>query len=337
MSTESAIVEENDVQTDEIEDTPQPDPVADDYTIEEPDDDEEFKVPVIDTLDEDDDETIPSADNKNQTPPKASEKKEADTGKGKDAAQKPQDALPEALVAKAKKLGIYDEDIAVFSKPEQLERLCGLIEPAAAEAVKPQEKPAESKPEADEGDFKVELDPAIYEPGIREAMKSTADQINGIKKALSDIVGAVRQQSEASFEKNFEAMIAGLGDEFSDTLGKGSLDEIGTDSEFFKNRCKLVDEMNAVAAGYAQTGKTVPSPKQLFQRAVNSVFGDTIKANTRKEIASQLEKRAGQIISRPTGKKGKDSQTPEQRATTAVKEKLREFGADVETDIQDDF
>lgn len=332
MTQKSVIVDEQQLETD---DTPQTDPVAEQYDIEEPEDNEEFHVPVIDNLDEDD-EAIPSSENKTQTPPKASGKPKQDTGE-EEPADKAQQPLSDELVAKAKKLGISDEDISLFEKAEQLERVCSLMEPA--------DKTKESQPSQQQtpqtarqgGPFKLELDPDLYDPDLCKAMTATADEINGIKEALGNVVSALQRQSNESFERNFEGMIAGLGEEFSDTLGQGSLDDIGTDSDFYKNRCKLIEEMNAIASGYAQTGKAIPSPKQLFQRAVNSVFGDTIKTNVRKTIASQLDKRSGQIISRPTGRKGKDSQTPEQRATTAVKEKLREFGAYEETEIQEDF
>ena len=333
MTQESAIVDEQQLETD---DTPQTDPVAEQYDIEEPDDNEEFHVPVIDNLDEDD-ETIPSSEKKDQVPPKASAKAEQDTGKEEQTVTEPQPTLPDELVAKAKKLGISDEDISLFEKAEQLERVCSLMQPA--DKIKESQPSEQQTPQTarQDGPFKLELDPDLYDPDLCKAMTATADEINGIKEALGTVVSALQRQSNESLERNFEGMIAGLGEEFSDTLGQGSLDDIGTGSDFYKNRCKLIEEMNAIASGYAQTGKAIPSPKQLFQRAVNSVFGDTIKTNVRKTIASQLDKRSGQIISRPTGRKGKDSQTPEQRATTAVKEKLREFGAYEETEIQEDF
>lgn len=332
MTQESAIVDEQQLETD---DTPHTDPVAEQYDIEEPEDNEEFHVPVIDNLDEDD-EAIPSPENKDQTPPKTSAKPKQNTGEEESAVKK-QQPLPDELVAKAKKLGVSDEDISLFEKAEQLERVCSLMEPA--DKTKESQPSEQQTPQTtrQDGPFKLELDPDLYDPDLCKAMTATADEINGIKEALGNVVSALQRQSNESFERNFEGMIAGLGEEFSDTLGQGSLDDIGTDSDFYKNRCKLIEEMNAIASGYAQTGKAIPSPKQLFQRAVNSVFGDTIKTNVRKTIASQLDKRSGQIISRPTGRKGKDSQTPEQRATTAVKEKLREFGAYEETEIQEDF
>ncbi|MDD5457860.1 MAG: hypothetical protein PHF37_00480 [Phycisphaerae bacterium] len=332
--TESAIVEEIDSQDEQIvEDDPQPEPADNDYDIEEPDDDEEVKVPVIDNLDEGDDKVPPSKD-KNEPKPTAKAEKEIP---GKPEVKATEQVVPDELVAKAKKLGVSDEDLALFTKPEQLERLCSLIEPSAA--APKQEKETAEKPNAsyEEGEFKLELDSDLYDPDICNAMKSTAEQINGLKNMLNNVVSVIQRQSEESFEKTFEGFISGLGDQFGDTLGKGTLDEIGKDSEFFKNRCKLIEEMNAIATGYNQTGKPIPKPKELFKRAVNSVFGDSIKKNAKKEIAGQLAKRSNQIISRPTGRNGKDTQTPEQRATTAVREKLREFGANEEIEIEEEF
>jgi hypothetical protein len=95
--------------------------------------------------------------------------------------------------------------------------------------------------------------------------------------------------------------------------------------------------MNAIAAGYSQTGKPIPAAKQIFQRAVNSVFGDAIKRGVRKDIAGQIQKRSGQIISRPSNRNGKDTQTADQRATNAVREKLREFGAYEHDEVEEEF
>jgi len=341
MTNESAIVEENNLQTEDLQqDDLQPDTAIDDYDIEEPaDDNEQFNVPIIDNLEDDDDEKIPSSDDKKQSKPKDSDKTEEDTGEEQIEDPKQQEGLPDELVAKARKLGISDKDISLFDKSEQLEKLCSLIEPAVTANKSQQDKEVSDKQDTsyDEGDFKVELDPDLYDPDLCKAMQSTAAQINGIKTVLNNVVSAIQRQTEQSFERNFEGMIAGLGDEFAEVLGTGDLEKIGTDSEFYKNRCKLIEEMNTIAAGLSQTGKPVLSTKQLFQKALNSVFSDVIKKNTRKQIASQVEKQSGRIISRPTGKKGKDSLTADQRATNAVREKLREFGAFDETEIEEDF
>lgn len=330
--TDSAIMEEDNFE-DLHEDGSQPQPqIEDDYDIEEPEgDDEEFKVPVIDDLDAEEQDAAPAKSDS----PKPAVKTEAKTT---EPVKEQKSSLPDDLVAKAKKLGISDEDIALYEKPQQLERLCSLIEPNAAkpDAKESKEEPAKDTP-AQDGDFKIELDPDLYDPDLCKAMKSTADQINGLKSIVNNVVSMVQRQSEQSLERTFEGFIAELGDGFADTLGKGTLDEIGTDSEYFQNRCKIMEEMNAIAAGYSQTGKPVPAPKQLFTRAVNSVFGNTIKKNARKEVAGQLQKRSTQIISRPTGRNGKDTQTPDQRATTAVREKLREFGALEHDEAEEEF
>lgn len=331
--SESAITEEDNFETPDLnEDGSQAEPqIEDDYDIEEPEADEEFKVPVIDDLDE---EEQTAASGKEDKPPKPATKAEPKT---QEPVKEQKTALPNDLVEKAKKLGLTDDDIAICQKQEQLERLCSLIEPKAAKPTKEvKEETAKDTPPQD-GDFKIELDPDLYDPDLCKAMKSAADQINGLKSLVNNVVSMMQRQSEHSFERTFEGFIAELGDGFTDSLGKGTLEEIGKDSEYFQNRCKVIEEMNAIAAGYSQTGKAVPSPKQLFTRAVNSVFGDAIKKNARREVAGQLQKRSSQIISRPTGRNGKDTQTPDQRATNAVREKLREFGALDQDGVEEEF
>jgi hypothetical protein len=132
-------------------------------------------------------------------------------------------------------------------------------------------------------------------------------------------------------------MISELGDNFADTFGKGSIKDIASDSDFYQNRCKVIEEMTTLAAGYAQTNKRLPESKVLFTKAINSLFGNKIKSNVTKEIASQLDKRSSQFINRPVGSKGKSTMTPTKRAANAVAEKLREFGAYDETEIEEDF
>jgi hypothetical protein len=334
MSDESAITEEDNFDSQDLnEDSQQAEQIEDDYDIEEPEGDEEFKVPVIDDLD--DEEEQAAAPVKEDKPSKPAAKPET---KAAEPVKEQKSALPDDLVAKAKKLGISDEDISLYEKPGQLERLCSLLEPKATkpEAEKSEKEAAKETP-AEDGEFKIELDPDLYDPDLCKAMKSTADQINGLKSIVNNVMSMMQRQSEKTFESTFEGFIAELGDGFSDTLGKGTLDEIGRDSEHFQNRCKVIEEMNAIAAGYSQTGKAVPSPKQLFTRAVNSIFGDTIRKSARREVAGQLQKRSAQIISRPTGRNGKDTQTPDQRATNAVRDKLREFGALEHDEAEEEF
>jgi hypothetical protein len=339
MSSENAIEEE--VETPEQSSEPvEEDGIGetDDYEVIEPDDDvEEFKVPIIDSIDDDDDSPSEKAEAKpaKKEVPVKDEKPKAETVKEVPKVQK----TPDNLVDKAKKLGISDEDIKLFNNPEQLQRLINLVEPNVSTDKPSQNIEAMNRqPQAQhDSEFKLELDPELYDPKMYTALQSTAKEINGIKSALNNVLSVIDRQNAQSFEQEFESMLSGLGDEFSDTMGKGSLSEIGRDNDYYKNRCKLIDEMNAMAAGYSQTGKSMPAPKELFQRAVNGLFSDVIKKNTLKQISDKVQKRSSQIISRPTGKLGKDALSPDQRAASAVKEKLRQFGAYEETEAEEDF
>jgi hypothetical protein len=337
VSNENAIVEE----TDEVIEVVEEDNLTeqDDYDITEPEDDdvEEFKVPVIDSLDDDEEVKPQVKETKAKQQEEESEPVEANKEQP-DKAVKPE-KTDDSLIQKAKKLGISDDDIRLFNSPDQLERLIHLVEPNHS-IDKEVETKSDTKQEysADnDGEFRLDLDPELYDPQMFSALESTAKEINTLKSTLNNVLGTIQRQNAQSFEQEFEGMLAGLGDDFADTLGRGRLADIGTDSDFYKNRCRLIDEMNAIAAGYSQTGKPLPAPKDLFNRAVNGLFGEKIKKNTLKEITDKVAKRSNQIIARPTGKLGKDIQTPEKRAANAVRQKLQEFGAYEDTEVSEDF
>ncbi|MBN1457702.1 MAG: hypothetical protein JW912_07615 [Sedimentisphaerales bacterium] len=332
-NSESAIVEETQVS----EEPAKAEDVNQEYDIEEPEDDFEFdpengtnnlNVPQVDNEESGDDKQNQTKD---KTQPQAPEKSPKEPRK---QAEPETEQISDELKGRAKEAGLSEKDIEGFSS-DQLEKVLSFVKPDTKDK-EPETKEKDDDSQVD-GDFKVELDPDLYDPDICKAINSTANQINTINAKLNEISTAIVKQSELAFEREFEGMITSLGDDFSDTLGEGNIDKIGADSDFFKNRCKVIEEMNAIATGYRQTGKKIPSQKHLFDRAVNSLFGDKIKTNARKQVAAQLDKRSSQIISRPTSKNGKDTLTPEKRATNIVNQKLREFGAFEETEIDEDF
>jgi len=236
--------------------------------------------------------------------------------------------IPDELTQRAKDAGLSDDDIKDFSQ-SQLEKVVSLLpkKEEAADQKQDGEKSDRQSESATDDEFKIELDEQLYDPDICKAMKSAAEQINAIKAELKEVSAGYKQAETANAERQFESMINSLGDEFNETLGKGSIDDIGPDSSQFANRCKVMEEMNAIASGYQATGKKLPSPQKLFERAVNSVFGDSIKSNIRKSIASQLDRRSSQMLHRGTAK-SKPNMSPTQRAEAAVKQKLRDFGVD---------
>lgn len=263
----------------------------------------------------------------------ASEQKEQENEHDQvDDEQKDTNEIPDELAKKAKDAGLSDDDIKDFS-PSQLEKVVSLM--PKKEVAEDKEEKSEEQPKADD-EFKIELDEDLYDPDICKAMKSTAEQINALKSQLNEVSAGYKQSQVANAERQFESMVNSLDDNFNDLLGKGSVHDIGSDSEQFTNRCKVMEEMNAIASGYESTGKQLPKPQELFERAVNAVFGDSIKTNTRKSLASQLKKRSSNILNRSSSK-AKSGLSPEAAARAAVKQKMREYGHDSESEFEDEF
>lgn len=327
MADESAIIEEtNEEEIETIQDEPIEETPESIYDIDEPDD--EFEVPVIESLD-DEDEKTKSEDKQEDKEDKKQEKP------AKEETPDDKDKISESTIKEAKELGMNDEHIAKFGSEKVLKAAIDLAKSYAA--PKQEETKQDQKPEVKTSDeeFSVKLDPDIYDPEICNAVNETAKQINEIKNALQGVNAAIQMYSQESFTRSFDSLVNSAGQDYAELLGSGSIEQIDVESDFYTNRCKVIDEMQAIAAGYAQSGKGNFSQKQLFERAVNGLFKADLKKQARKEISDKLSHREGQFISRPTSTKSNRTLSAELRATNAVKEKLKEFGAYNEDALED--
>lgn len=304
----------------------------DEYDIDEPQD-SEFDSPVIDDLDDGSGEHE-SEDSAKEVDSEETQDDESGESDKEDAQEK--STVSDSLKAQAKELGLSDVQIDAFGSEEGLRTAVEIAKGVSSKSDSGKEKDTQAN--LSDGEFKVELDPDIYDPEICKAVNETANQINGIKTLLNDVVGSIQEQSQQSFEREFDSLISSNSDDFGEVLGTGSIDQIERTSEHFTNRCKVIDEMSAIASGYAQTGKELPSQKDLFTRAVRGLFSVDLKDQARKEIADKLQKRSNQFISRPGSRKVTKSSNPVTRAEHVVGGMLSDIEAYGEkTESETDF
>jgi hypothetical protein len=82
----------------------------------------------------------------------------------------------------------------------------------------------------------------------------------------------------------------------------------------------------------------MPSDKELFERAVNGVFGEKAKDFARQELNERLKKRESQFISRASNSSGSgDMLSGRDQALKNVSSKMRELGIDVYDDSSEIF
>jgi hypothetical protein len=248
------------------------------------------------------------------------------TDKGKEAADAPN--FGDELLARGEKLGLSKEEIADFGTPEMAAKALTLLEKrsqgAPAQPAEADKATQTAKPTGFEK-FKVALDPDVYDPAIIETINGINDhyakQFETMQGQLSQAHESLSRQQALQFEQQFEGWIGELSDGYKDVLGEGSGADMDKNSEPFKNRVKVLDEMETIAAGCSRMGKQVPPYGELFEKALASVFKNKQGEIARKEISSKLSKR--QIIARPSQRRG-GNVDPEATARSYVKQFLEE-------------
>ncbi|MHC4744336.1 MAG: hypothetical protein ACYS8Z_20670, partial [Planctomycetota bacterium] len=218
--------------------------------------------------------------------------------------------LSKELVEKASALGFSDEEIEKFEDDAELEKFVDTIESVMSEEDEDSASAqAESKDKAkdtkDETLVKFEneddIDPELL-GGIRALEKDNKE----LRETLEGLVGRLNKQQQDQFIKRFDGMVKDLGKDYVDTFGVGSYNDLGKRSRAYRNRQAVGRRMNAFAQGMVDNGLEVPSEKEMFDLAVNSLHKnkvETVKGlRLGKKTAARSKQRIGRPATRKTGK-----------------------------------
>ena len=191
--------------------------------------------------------------------------------------------------------------------------------------------------------FKLELDPDTYDESTRKQLAGLNDHYHGLTETLHtqlqqtqaraaaleeqfhQITSANQAAEAARFEQEVETSFASLGDEWSDTFGKGGWRQLPPNSPQLLNRVKVAEEMAVLRFAEAQRNRQ-PTNAELQKRAINALFSDQIKTHARKEILSKVADRQTQSAARPAGRQPR-AKTQEQMAIAGINEWLKGQGS----------
>jgi len=152
--------------------------------------------------------------------------------------------------------------------------------------------------------FKVNLSPDVYEQELIDTVeglnKFYQDKLSGLESKLEQITQKEIQRETDYLYDTFDSIIDGLEDSYKDVLGKGSRHDIDKGSEQFKNRVKILENVNALDAGLKSMNKPVPNFESLVQKAINMEYSNLAKKNVRQDIAKQLDKQKNRFTIPPT-------------------------------------
>ena len=224
------------------------------------------------------------------------------------------------LVAQARGLGFVDSEINAFGSDAGLRRTLALVgdrAPAATGDVADDEvgrvtrtttdgetpgEKAEYKP------FEVTLPDEEFDTQMVGAIKGINDhheqRMDGAMSRLDELEARQESQDAAVFQRFFDGACEDLGSNFETVVGKGPGRELSEESTEFKNRLKVVEQMNTIDAGRRNNGLPRLDENQVFKQAVRSVFGDEEVNFAKREIRNQARRRKSKIGARPTNRSG---------------------------------
>jgi len=225
--------------------------------------------------------------------------------------------LSDDVITRAIRLGMEFPEVQKFPSNELLTKVCDDLESARASVraaeSKLAEKTGEKKETPEEEEFKpfelkFENEDEIDE-SITKAVKSMNEHYAGQVKKLQDKIktmgDAQKMADVETYESTLDTLFTSVGKEFKEFVGEGPIRNLGRGSQQVRYRNQVVAAMNTIDESYYSShGERLPMD-ELFNRGVETVFGDKSKEITKKNVAKTLKERGGQTLHKPAGKGNK--------------------------------
>lgn len=219
------------------------------------------------------------------------------------------------LGIRAAQVGMTPQEAERFQTQEALETAISLLE-----ARRPQNK-EEAKPDP-EAEPEINLDPEIYGEDLVKFVKQQQQQISDLRKQVAQ--GSSQRVSAADnpIVLQTDQLFAGLGPEWHDVVGAGSVAK-GTVSDIEgANRVKILKALESVASLHAQWGTPNVTEEMLRERALANAFPDKVKALQEKAQAIQDRKKLASI---PPSRRGADYGGKEDLSDPEIADMMRQI------------
>ena len=291
------------------------------YTLDEESDDEDYEPSSEDIVSEEQ----PATDDQSRD----------ELEKGESVDEPPQDLLNRAI-----SLGMTQDEIGDQS-PEALEMTVRYLERLPVEDQDSDQHQEDDFDDEGDDSFQIDLDEDLYEPEVIEAIKSLHEHHNKKHARLQSRIDErdqhQRQVEMNAFAMRFDEQVESLGSDYTELFGKGRGMEMKDSDSSYQNRMKLIEQMDVLAEGYVQTGKRVPGEAELFKEALGSVFQKETEKIKTKATRRKAGRRSGQIINRPTQRRGTGVDHPEDEAKDFISQFLSGKDLGDESMLPDDF
>lgn len=233
-----------------------------------------------------------------------------------------EDELPDGIIARAKEAGLSDDDLSKMGSPDQLEFVLNLLESKAKESSELNDDStafsgdAEETP-SDDVSWIDDIDP-------EEAIDSdSAKAVKAMKAKIDQLTGKLESMNKSNEANKTDGLFNQLEDEWSEVFGSDK----DQNTQQVTNRKSVLEEINVLKDGFRSRKKRMPSEKEIFDRAVNGVFGEQAKEFARQELSGRLKNRESQFISRASNTNNSgDMLSGREKAVQNVANKMKDIG-----------
>ena len=233
-----------------------------------------------------------------------------------------EDELPDGIIARAKEAGLSQDDLSNMGAPEQQKFVLDLLESKTQEVRSDVDDStatggdAEETP-SDDVSWIDDIDP-------EEAIDSdSAKAVKAMKAKIDRLTNQLESMNKSNEASKTDGLFNQLEDEWSEVFGSDK----EQNTQQVSNRKSVLEEIDVLKDGYRSRKKRMPSEKEIFDRAVNGVFGEQAKEFARQELSGRLKNRESQFISRASNTNNSgDMLSGREKAVQNVANKMKDIG-----------
>ena len=228
----------------------------------------------------------------------------------------------EDLLTAAIDVGLEPEDIDELGSLEAIQNYINIAQRQMNEV--------EEDEEEESPDFSLDYElpegtPDEVKAAVEGLVGKLEEKLANFERVFGDFENMQESAQIEQTEAQFDQMIEEVGDGYSGLFGSGPTEELSDDSQFLENRVLLIEEMNALAAGYEASGREVPAEDVLMRKALASAFTEDRDEIQAAQMRAAINSRRDAFTASPTQRRGR-AMSPEAAAKQSVRSYMEQSG-----------
>jgi hypothetical protein len=233
-----------------------------------------------------------------------------------------EDPEVEDLLQAAMDVGLEPDDIDQLGSLEAIQNYIDIAQRQMGEV--------EEDEEEESPDFSLDYElpegtPDEVKAAVEGLVGKLEEKLANFERVFGDFENMQESAQIEQTESQFDTMIEEVGNGYSGLFGSGPTEELSDDSQFLENRVLLIEEMNALAAGYEASGREVPAEDVLMRKALASAFTEDRDEIQAAQMRAAINSRRDAFTASPTQRRGR-AMSPEAAAKQSVRSYMEQSG-----------